>query len=122
MKIAIPVEETNINSKVCKSFGRAPFFLFYDTETKENVFLNNSATFSSGGAGIKAAQTIVDQKAEVLLTPQCGENAANVFQVGGVKIYKTQSDSVQENIDAFTAQELLLLTEIHTGFHGHKGQ
>ena len=38
MKIAIPVDEKNMESGVCPSFGRAPYFLFYNTETKESFF------------------------------------------------------------------------------------
>jgi len=62
MKIAIPVDEKSLESNVCVSFGRAPYFLIYDTETKESIFLDNGAAASTGGAGIKAAQTIVDNK------------------------------------------------------------
>ena len=76
MKISIPVDEKSLESNVCVSFGRAPYFLIYDTETKESIFLNNGAAASTGGAGIKAAQTIVDNKVNTLLTPRCGENAA----------------------------------------------
>jgi predicted Fe-Mo cluster-binding NifX family protein len=36
MKIAIPVDEQNLDSGVCPSFGRAPYFLFYNTDTKES--------------------------------------------------------------------------------------
>ena len=79
MKIAIPVDNASINTTICISFGRTPYFLIYDTETKEAVFLDNSAAASQGGAGIKAAQTIVDSKAEALITPRCGENAAEVL-------------------------------------------
>ena len=43
MKIAIPVDEKTLESNVCASFGRTPYFLIYDTETKESVFINNSA-------------------------------------------------------------------------------
>ena len=32
MRIAIPVDEKNIDSEVCISFGRTPYFLIYDTE------------------------------------------------------------------------------------------
>ena len=71
MKIAIPVDEKSMGTNVCVSFGRTPYFLIYDTESKESSFINNSAASSSGGAGIKAAQTVVDSKADVLLTPRC---------------------------------------------------
>ena len=121
MKIAIPVDEKSLDSNVCVSFGRTPYFLIYDVDTKESVFLDNSAAASTGGAGIKAAQTIVDNKANVLLTPRCGENAAEVLKSADIEIFKTTSASVTDNIDAFIDGKLSLLDEIHAGFHGHGG-
>ena len=121
MKIAIPVDEKTLESSVCASFGRTPYFLIYDTETKESVFIDNSAAASTGGAGIKAAQTIVDNKANALLTPRCGQNAADVIKSADIKIYKTTSASVKDNIAAFVDGKLPLLDEIHAGFHGHGG-
>lgn len=121
MKIAIPVDEKNLKSKVCVFFGRAPYFLIYDKDTKENKIIENSAARSTGGAGIKAAQMIVDSKADVLLTPRCGENAANVLDAANIKIYKTIDSSVKKNIDDFISGNLSLLDEIHSGFHGQGG-
>lgn len=121
MKIVIPVDEKNIRTNVCLSFGRAPYFLVYNTETKESVFLDNSAATSTGGAGIKAAQTIVDNKANVLLTPRCGENAADVLKAADIKIFKTTTASAKDNIDDFIAGKLPSLDEIHAGFHDHVG-
>ena len=118
MKIAIPVDEKDMNTDVCEALGRAPYYLVYDTETGESEFVDNSAATSAGGAGIKAAQVIVDTGANVLLTPRCGENAANVLKAAGVKIYKTIDAPAKENIDALMAEGLLLLDEIHAGFHG----
>jgi predicted Fe-Mo cluster-binding NifX family protein len=119
MKIAIPVEDMNLQSKVCISFGRTPYFLIYETDTKESVFLDNSAAASGGGAGIKAAQVIVDEGVIALITPRCGENAAAVLKPANVKLYKTMNDSIKDNIEAFTNGKLALLDEIHAGFHHH---
>ena len=121
MKIAIPLDEKTLSSNVCVSFGRTPYFLIYDTETKESIFIENSAAASTGGAGIKAAQTIVDNEANALLTPRCGQNAADVIKSADIKMFKTISASVKDNIDAFINGELSLLDEIHAGFHGHGG-
>ena len=121
MKIAVPVDEINLNSPICVSFGRAPYFLIYDTDNKEGVFLDNSAATSAGGAGIKAAQTVVDSKAGAILTPRCGENAAEVLNAAGIKLYKTIDAPAQENVEAFMAGKLSLLEEIHAGFHGRGG-
>ena len=121
MKIAIPVDEKTLESSVCASFGRTPYFLIYDTETKESVFIDNSAAASTGGAGIKAAQTIVDNKANALLTLRCGQNAADVIKSADIEIFKTTSASVKDNIAAYIDGKLPLLDEIHAGFHGNGG-
>jgi predicted Fe-Mo cluster-binding NifX family protein len=121
MKIAIPVDEKSLESNVCISFGRTPYFLIYDAETQESEFIDNSAAASAGGAGIKAAQTIVDHKVSALLTPRCGQNAADVINAAEIEIYKTASASVKDNIADFIEGKLPLLDEIHAGFHGHGG-
>jgi predicted Fe-Mo cluster-binding NifX family protein len=90
MKTAIPVNEKSINSEVCPSFGRAPYFLFYETATGENYFLDNSAVASQGGAGIRAAQVIADHGARAVLTPRCGENAEEVLRKAEVLVYKSK--------------------------------
>lgn len=122
MKIAIPVESSSLNSSVCPSFGRAPYFLLYDTKTEKNTLIDNSAVASQGGAGIKAAQAIVDHGAEALITPRLGENAAQVIKSAGVKIYRTQEGSSRDNINAFVEGKLSLLDHIHPGLHNHGGK
>lgn len=121
MKIAIPVDKKGLETNVCISFGRAPYFLIYDTKTKESAFIDNGAAVSAGGAGIKAAQAIVDSEVDTLLTPRCGENAANVLKAAGIQLYKTVEGSAKKNLDEFAAGNLLKLDEIHAGFHGHGG-
>ncbi len=122
MKIAIPVDEKNLDSGVCASFGRTPYFLIHDLEAKESKFIDNPAAASAGGAGIKAAQLVIDNGANALLAPRLGVNAAEVLEAAGIKIYKSTAASVKENIDAFAGGKLSLLEEIHAGFHRHGGR
>ena len=120
MRLAIPVDEQSMESSVCPSFGRTPYFLFYNTVTKESYFLDNSAVASQGGAGIRAAQVVADNGVNALLTPRCGENAEEVLRKSEVFIYKTIAGTAQQNIDAFIAEQLVLLDIFHAGFHGHE--
>lgn len=122
MKIALPVNENSMTSKIASSFGRASYFLIYDLDKKEGTFIDNAAVASQGGAGIKAAQTIVDSGAKALLVPQCGENAAKVIEKAGIKLYKNQGDDIANNIEAFAEDKLSTLDAIHPGYHGHGGQ
>jgi predicted Fe-Mo cluster-binding NifX family protein len=121
MKIALPVDEKNMETTVCPSFGRAPYFLIYDTDSNDYIFYDNNAAVSQGGAGIKAAQSLVDNQVNALLTPRCGENAAQVLKAAGIKLYKTVSASVMDNVNAFNDDKLSLLNEIHPGFHRRGG-
>ena len=118
MIIAIPTNEKNLSSTVSKNLARASFIMFYNTETKESVFKENDAKNASGGAGITSGQFIVDNNANVLLTPRCGENAYKVLN-GKVDIYKTNDGTLQENIEAFSKNELEILSEVHKGMHGN---
>ena len=118
MKIALPVKARSLQAEISDTFGRTEYFLIYDTENKTAEYIDNSAAASQGGAGIKAAQTVVDQNVEALLTPQCGENAARVMQPNGIRIYKTQGGFAEGNIEAFEKGTLSLSEKIHGGFHG----
>ena len=43
MKIAIPVEENTLDAKVSSSFGRAAYFLIFDTQSDEARFIDTAA-------------------------------------------------------------------------------
>ena len=121
MRIAIPVDGKSLEDNVSENFGRANYFLIYNHVSKEADFVNNTAITSQGGAGIKAAQLIIDQGASVLIAPRLGENAAQVLNGASIQLYQSKKGTAQENIDAFGAQGLTPLVEIHGGFH-HGGR
>lgn len=122
MKIIVPVDNKNNETSVCVSFGRTPYFLIYDTDSSESLFIDNIAATSPGGAGIQAAQIIVDNNANIVITPRLGKNAADVLKAAEIKIYKTKSTLAKENIDLFMDEKLALLDEAHEGFHNHGGR
>lgn len=118
MIIAIPVEEKSLEASIYNMFGRAPYFLIYNNETKEAKYIENPGVTAKGGAGIVAAQTIVDNGVKVLIAPRCGQNVANTLE-GNTAMYEASEGNVQANIDAFNKDELKALSDIHEGFHGH---
>ena len=122
MRIILPVESKSLNAPVCPSFGRTPFFVLYDTENGSHEFLDNAAASSQGGAGIQAAQMLVDSGAGVVITYRCGENAAEVLKAADIRMYKAQDGSVEDNIIKFKEEALAPLSEIHPGLHHHGGQ
>ncbi len=118
MIIMIPLDDNSKEATICVSLGRAPYFLVHDSKQATSQVLPNPAADAQGGAGIKTAQLIVDNKADALITPRCGQNAAEVLQAAQVAIYKASGSSVADNIKLLEEGKLDALTSFHAGFHG----
>jgi len=120
MRIAIPVQNNTKDTKVSTSFGRSPYFLIFDIKENVTQYIVNTAKDAQGGAGIKASQIIIDNKADVVITPQCGNNAYEVLKEAGIEVLESKGDIVEKNIIYYQNQKLNSLTDVHAGFHGAK--
>ncbi len=120
MRIAIPVIENKKDTKISTSFGRSPYYLIYDLQENITQYIVNTAKDAQGGAGIKASQIIIDNKADVVITPQCGNNAYEVLKEAGIEVLESKGDVVDLNIIYYQNKKLNSLTNIHAGFHGAK--
>lgn len=114
MKIAVPLDENRRD--VCIVLARAPYFLF--REQGQDTVVENPAAQAQGGAGIQAAQFLVDSGVDVLITVRCGQNAAEVFQAADMEIYHSVHQAAAEDLAAYEAGELEKLTHFHGGFQG----
>lgn len=122
MIIGIPVDKDSMEGNVSTHFGRTDFFLIYNTDNKEGTFITNTAAQSAGGAGIKAAQIIVDNKVDALISPRLGQNAAEVINSQNIKLYQSIKGTIKENIKALNENKLSPLNNIHEGFHGNENR
>lgn len=114
MKYAIPVDDDQ--KSVCVSFGRAPFFMIWDSDQKEAVCHANPAAEAQSGAGVRAAQFVADQQVQGLITVRCGENAAEIMQAADIKILKAQGTDALWNAE--NCEKLEELTHFHGGYYG----
>lgn len=92
----------NSKSNVCDPrFGRCQYFVKFDTESNAYEFIENKAVNSSQGAGIAAAQIVVDEKADFLLTGNLGPKAFQVINASNIKAFRTSGQTVEETIQSF---------------------
>jgi predicted Fe-Mo cluster-binding NifX family protein len=101
MKIAVSATGRDLNSDLDPRFGRAAYFVLFDTDASEAKAVANTQNLNlPQGAGIQAAKTIIDQGAAVLITGHCGPKAFKVLQAAGVRIMTgaggTVADALQE--------------------------
>jgi predicted Fe-Mo cluster-binding NifX family protein len=102
MLVAVTAKGKNLSDEVDPRFGRAPYILIVDTETKQYEALDNSENVNAfKGAGIQAATMVADKGAEVLLTGYCGPNAFRTVQAAGVKVVNDVTGTVEQAVETF---------------------
>ena len=102
MRVAITATTGNYNEMMDGRFGRAPYFLVFDTQMKNWTAYENSQNAGlEHGAGIQAAQTLEKIGAKVLITGEVGPKALQVLRANGSKIYCVESGKVSDILSAF---------------------
>lgn len=102
MKVAVSSTGPNLDDSVEARFGRCPYFLIVDPATMEVEALSNPNAELGGGAGIQAAKLMREKGVSVVLTGNCGPNAAQVFETSGVRVFTGVSGSVRQAVHQFT--------------------
>ncbi len=109
VKLAITADGPELSSLVDQRFGRARYLLVVDTPERTTLVVDNTAGMNAAqGAGIQAAQSVIDNRVTTLITGHCGPKAFRALKAGGVDVYLTSGGTVAEVIDRFEAGELEL--------------
>jgi predicted Fe-Mo cluster-binding NifX family protein len=106
MKIAVTSTGSDLDSPMSPIFGRCPMFIFIEDDGDEVEAVKNPAMDARGGAGIQAAQFVVNHGAEAIITGRVGPNAMDVLRAANIPIYIFQGGSVRQAIESFKAGKL----------------
>jgi predicted Fe-Mo cluster-binding NifX family protein len=107
MKIAVTSAGNELISDVDPRFGRAKYFIIVDPKTLEYDVVENKQNLNlPQGAGIQAAKTVVDQKADVLISGNCGPNALEVLNAAGIKVVTGTNRRVIDAIIRYKSGQL----------------
>lgn len=101
MKIAITSNGERPEQPVETRFGRCNFFIIYDTEINNIISVANEAKDASSGAGVKAAQKLIDLEVDLLITGSVGPGALEILNEGDIKVTSWTLGSVGEAIEKF---------------------
>lgn len=108
MKIALTVATDSEGGVVDARFGRAFGFMMYDTESGEYSFTQNSQNLHAAqGAGIQAAQNVINAGVEAVITGHCGPKAFRVLNEACVPVVLgMQGVDIKEAVAKYEAGEL----------------
>lgn len=118
MKIVITSRGENLESEMDPRFGRCQYFIILDNEDVQNFkAISNDAALSGGGAGIKAAQTVINEGVEAVVSGNFGPKAYDALSSAEVKLYTTDAATVREAVEAFGSGNVRLLNSATAAAH-----
>ncbi|KAA0002512.1 MAG: dinitrogenase iron-molybdenum cofactor biosynthesis protein [Thermoplasmata archaeon] len=117
MKVAVTSQTKSIDSIIDERFGRCNFFIIVEPDSMEYEVLPNEAIASSSGAGIKAAQELINKKVDAVITGNIGPNAFDILKQAGIKIFRAFGN-VKEAIEKFKEKKLEEIRMANVGKHG----
>lgn len=107
MKVLITSQGRELTSSVDQRFGRAKWYVLYDTETeKVNAFENIQNMRAMQGAGIQAAENVARLGADCVLTGHCGPKAFRALSAADIKVFVGAGGTVAEAVESFKSGEL----------------
>jgi predicted Fe-Mo cluster-binding NifX family protein len=106
MRIVVSAQGDTLESPTSPVFGRCPTYVFVDSETMSFEATPNPAMSQGGGAGIQAAQFVVERGAQAVLTGNLGPNAYDVLAAAGIPGYLVPEGTIRQVVEAFKAGQL----------------
>ena len=107
MRLAVTAEGNTQDSPVDERFGRARWFVLYDSESDEYESVDNSASADAmQGAGPKTAELLADRKVDVVITGHCGPKAYMALKQAGIEVFVNAEGTIAEAIGKYNAGEL----------------
>jgi predicted Fe-Mo cluster-binding NifX family protein len=106
MKIAVSASGDTLDAMVDPRFGRCPYYIFVDVENDSVEIKKNPSASAGGGAGVQAAQFVIEQEADHVISRNVGPNAFNVFAAADVPVYTVAGTTVRRAVEALKANEL----------------
>ena len=118
MKIAITTQGKDQMAALDERFGRAHGFYIYDDEKKSGEFIDNTQNKESAqGAGIQAAQTIIDADVSILITGNVGPKAYEALRTAGISIFTGAKGTVLDAIEDYRSGMLQKASEANVEGH-----
>jgi len=107
LKLVITTTGQTLDTPMDRRFGRAGGFLVYDLDTEAYTVIDNDQNLHAAqGAGIQAAQQVVESGAEALITGHCGPKAFRVLSAARLAIYNCDAETVAQAIEQFKSGQL----------------
>jgi predicted Fe-Mo cluster-binding NifX family protein len=98
VKIAATAMGTTLDSVFDPKFGRCRHVLVIDTDDMRVECVDNPHRASSGGAGSRFAQLMLDRRVGTVLTGEVGPNARQALDAAGITVVTGCAGSIADAV------------------------
>ena len=108
MKLCFPADNFNgLKSKISEHFGTAPFFITYDTDTKEAGLVYASDV--AGDDKCSPSDKLAEMGIDIVITGGIGSGALNRLLDAGLHVMQAKAGIVDDDIQHYLDGGLSLL-------------
>ena len=104
-KICFTSSGKDLSAELDPKFGRSMYFLIFDTETSETEVVENPNRNAAQGAGIQAAQFILNKNVRMIITGQVGPNARKILESADIHLMEGASGKIGTILEALRKGE-----------------
>lgn len=98
MKIAIAASENHVKSQVDFHFGRCDWYCFFDTDTKQIEFVENTFRHHIEKAGCEAVDFMVGTGINIAIAGRFGSKVVEAFRANKIQMIVPEKAKTIEEI------------------------
>lgn len=118
MKIAISSKGKDLTSEVDPRFGRAKYFIIYDTSDDTYTVIDNTQNLNAAqGAGIQAAQNVANENITLAISSNFGPKAFDTLKAAGIETAIYSNGTISDAIELLKSKKLKIIDGANVDGH-----
>jgi len=98
MRIAVAADRPVVDSPVCPTAGRAPYYLVFDNNSLLKTIKNPFAR-GGGGAGFGVAHLLAEEGVDIIVAGRIGDNMRSALEEKGITGKEVTGKTVKEVVN-----------------------
>ncbi len=105
MKLCVTSTGPDLDDELDEEFGHCAYFILIDPDTMKYTAVKNEGHNAEMGAGIYAAETIVKQGCDVVITGWVGPHGQRKLTSANIRIIMDEEGTVREAVERFKKKQ-----------------
>lgn len=101
MKILIASRGKNRLSEMPEKFGKAEYFVIFDTDTEKYTYIENKYKEASHGSGVNNVKEILSKGIDIIIVKKLGEKTSEILKFSKAEVYQGEGGYVFEEVEKY---------------------